>query len=128
MRRRAGKIDIFKIFLTLVVVVGGTIAWFELPHQWVKYKMDEVVQLSILEWRDKSLKKAEERLPREMDKKTIPNYILVDDCKFYEERAERHLSCYWAIDVTYPLVNKVRTLEFRSHKYLDASNHLETID
>ena len=128
MRSRSGKLNIVKILLLLMAVVGSAWGWVIGPHHWHKYKMDEVVTVSLLEWRDKSQKKGEERLVRELDKREIPTYILPSDCRFYVERDEKHLSCFWALSVSFPLVGMPQHLEFRSHKYLTGDLQLETIE
>lgn len=128
MRMRSGKLDIFKILLALVVLVAGTWVWSIGPHHWTKYKMDGVVQVSLLEWRDKSQRKGEERFARELDKRGLPTYILPSDCEFYEERDEKHVSCFWAIDVSFPLLDTPQHMEFWSHKYLTTDRQLVTVD
>ena len=123
-RRRHGKVDIAKILMALVAVALAYAAWAFLPHYWVERKMDEVVTVVLLDWRDKSLRRAQEGLPIEMDKREIPDYLLAEDCEFWEQGGEKHLECYWAIDVKYPLVDKRTTLEFYNHKYLDKNDAL----
>ena len=126
-RARQGEIDLFKLGLLIatVAVVYWGVAF--LPHYWVTYKMEEVVTVSTLEWRDKSKAKAQERLARELDKKEIPLYVVPQDCEFYEEQNRRHVDCYWAVDVKWLLIDKRTTLEFYVGKYLDSRDVLHDI-
>ena len=127
-RLRSGKINFVKIFLLLFVGTFGTYAYGWGPHYWCKYKMDQVVQECLLAWRDKSLKKAEELLPRAMDNHEIPQYVLVKDCKLYEDQGERHMRCEWTIQVKFvPFLDYTEVRTFASHKYL-SGNELGTIE
>ncbi len=124
-RRRRGKMDFFKISLLLLVAAAIYWAVAFIPHYWVAVKMDEVVTISILEWRDKhSMEKSKERLARELDNKEIPMYIAPEDCEWSLEEDRRHLDCWWAVDVKWPIVDKRTTLEFFVGKYLDKDDHL----
>jgi hypothetical protein len=127
-RARRGEIDLFKVGLLLVAVsiVYWGVAF--VPHYWVAVKMDEVVTLTTLEWRDKSKEKAIGRLDIELDKKEIPVYVLPGDCEFYEQEGRRHVDCYWAVDVKWLIVDKRTTLEFYVGKYLDGRDVLHDID
>ena len=126
MRRcRRGRIDFFKVTLALIVAMAIYWAVAFIPHYWVAAKMDEVVTISILEWRDKrSMAKSKERLERELDKKEIPQYVVPEDCEWSVEEDLRHLDCWWAVDVKWPIVDKRTTLEFYVGKYLDSDDHL----
>ncbi len=124
-RSRQGKVDLTKVVMLLVVVAAAYAAWAFLPHFWVERKMEEVVQVSLLDWRDRNNQgRAEDRLLRELDKREIPEYILAEDCEFYEQGGERHIECYWAVDIKYPLLDKRTTLEFYCHQYLDKNDGL----
>lgn len=118
-RSRQGRVDLTKTFMLLTALALAYAAWAFLPHFWVERKMDEVVTVTLLEWRDKTRKRSEDRLVKELNDREIPDYILADDCEFYEQGGEKHLECYWAVDVKYPLVDKRTTLEFYCHQYLD---------
>lgn len=128
MRLRSGKIDVVKILMVLIVVGSGFYVAVITPHYWIKYKMDEIVQVSLLEWRDRSQAKAQERLLHELDKQEIPTYIIPKDCNIYEEKGERHVRCEWAVNVVFPVINQVQHLEFGAHKYLDAKGLMETLE
>lgn len=129
MRGRSGKINFVKIFLLLALGGGGSYAYAWGPHFWCRYKMDQVVQECLLTWRDRSLKKAEEQLPKAMDDHEIPQYVLVKDCQFYEDKGERHLRCEWTISVQFvPFLDYKQVRTFASHKYLTAGNELETME
>lgn len=123
------KYNIVTIPLLLVLIVGGVFATHVGPHYWVKYKMDEVVQVTVLEWRDfQSMRRAQDRLPRELEKYEIPSYIILNDCTIFEEKGEKHVKCDWSIDVRFPLVEYKHHLDFVSHKFIDADLHLNTVD
>jgi len=123
-RLRHGRIDFVKILMGAAFIAGAYLIWAFVPPYWTAKKMDEVVTVVLLDWRDRNLHKAEANLPNELDKREIPMYIIEDDCEFWEEGKEKHLSCFWAVDVKYPLVDKRTTLEFEVHKYLDTNQNL----
>lgn len=124
--RRQGRIDIAKILMLGAFAAGAYAIWAFIPPYWTSKKMEEVVTVSILEWRDRNQMRAESQLAHELDKREIPMYIMPEDCEFWEEGREKHVSCYWAVDVKYPLIDKRTTLEYEVHQYLDADQDLHT--
>ncbi|MCB9758735.1 MAG: hypothetical protein H6739_02760 [Alphaproteobacteria bacterium] len=125
-RKRSGKIDIVKIIIFGAVAAGGYWLWTFAPHYWVKFKMDEVVQITLLEWSDKSREKAEARLLRELDEREIPEYVIPRDCELYEDQGLKHVNCAWAIEIVHPFIEKRSHLSFVSHKAVDKHRNLET--
>ena len=123
-RYRRGRVDFGKIVMAIVAVGAAYAVWAFLPPYWAERQMDEVVTVTLLDWRDHNRGRAEDGLPLTMDKREIPEYILAEDCEFWEQGGEKHLECYWAVDVKYPLVDKRTTLEFYCHQYLDKNDLL----
>ncbi|MCB9743028.1 MAG: hypothetical protein H6741_02805 [Alphaproteobacteria bacterium] len=123
-RRRQGKIDIVKIviFGGLGAAIGSV--YLFAPHYYAEWKMNDVVQVTLLEWADKNKKKAEERFLRELDKREIPTYVIRDDCEFYESEGEKHIDCQWAVEVKIPLVNHWQHLEFSAHQSVNDNRNL----
>jgi hypothetical protein len=123
-RWRRGEINVVKILVFLGIFAGLFWSYAFLPHYWTHMEMEEVVQVSLLTWRDKNKARAMETLEHELKKREIPSYIIPEDCEFYEEENRRHMECFWAVDVKYPLIEKRKTLEFVVNKYLDENDNL----
>ncbi len=122
---RRGDIDLGKIFLLLVTLVVGYLAWTFVPAYYGQFTMRRTVQETILVWRDTDkMTRAQGELERNMDKNGVPSYVWPQDCEFYEKFNERHLDCFWVVQIDYPLVEKSTELEFSVHKYLDEGNLL----
>lgn len=120
MRQRQGRLDFGKIVMLFVAASLLWGAYAFVPPHWAEREMHNVVILTLYTWRDRNLKLAQAALPREMDKAGIPEYIWPEDCRLWEEHGEKHLDCYWEVDVFYPFTDKlVKTLEFEVHHYID---------
>lgn len=119
-RRRRGDLDLGKIFTLLVVLVVGYLAWAFVPAYYGQFTMRRTVQETILVWRDTaSMAKSQKQLERNMDKNGVPSYVWPQDCEFYEKFDEKHLDCFWVVEIDYPLIDKSTEIEFAVHKYLD---------
>ncbi len=124
-RRRHGRIDIVKILMGLAAATGLWAVYAFVPPQWAEREMHNVVIMSLFEWRDRSLESAKKSLSKEMDKAEIPEYIWPEDCTYWEDGEQKHMNCYWEVDVFVPFTEKlVKTLEFEVHKYLDAKGNV----
>ncbi|MED5373493.1 MAG: hypothetical protein VX899_20920 [Myxococcota bacterium] len=122
---RAGDIDLGKVFFLLVFASLGYLGWAFLPAYYSEFQMGQAVQESILDWRDRgSMVKAQDTLERRMEYHGVPDYVWPQDCEFYEQLSERHVDCYWVVEITYPLTQKTTELEFSVHKYLDRGDLL----
>lgn len=128
-RQRHGKIDLGKAAFLVAGLVAIYLAWAFIPPYYTKYKMNEVVQITLLDWRDfNNQERSLETLVIEMDNKEVPEYVWPEDCEFFTDSTDgsRHLDCYWAVEVKYPGLQKRTQLEFQVHKYLDSRDVLKT--
>ncbi len=121
MINRRGDSTFGKLLWAGLVVGGLFVASVFYPIYLVKFEMSEVVQVVILDWRDKNKTRAQSRLKAELRKREMPDYIYAEDCEFYTQQKQKHLDCWWEVDVDLPGYHK--TLEFTIHKYLDASEN-----
>ncbi len=119
MSNRRGDSTFGKMLWAAMVVGGLYVASVFYPIYLIKFEMAEVVQVVLLEWRDKNKERAKSRLVAELKKREIPDYIYAEDCEFYTQQKQKHLDCWWEVEVKLP--GYQRTLEFIVHKYLDAS-------
>ncbi len=104
--------------LVLAMLYGAATVY---PAFLVKFKLGEVVQIILLEWRDHNKARAKSRLAVEMKKRDIPDYVYTEDCEFFTQQQEKHLDCWWEVDLE--LFGYKRTLDFSVHKYLDANEN-----
>lgn len=129
---RHGRVDIASIVLAIVVVYGCLFVRNLWPVVWTKVQVDEVAKLTLLEWRDKSERKARERMHFELNERDVPeNVVMLRDscgdwgcCLFEREKDFRHVDCWWDEPVYFPFTDRSLTLEFSVHKYLDDDDHL----
>ena len=119
-RQRQGRVDFSQILMGLVALTGLWAAWAFLPPQWAARKMENVTILTLHDWNKYGKPSAVKELPKIMDEEGIPEYIWPEDCDFWEETTDKHIDCYWEVDVMVPFTEKlVKTLEFEVHYYLD---------
>jgi hypothetical protein len=129
---RRGKMRISSIVLVFVLAYGGLFLRNLWPVFWTKVMVDEVVKLSLLEWRDKSEGKALARMKYELAKRDVPeNIVFVVEscgprgcCLFEREKDVRHADCWWDEEVEIPFTNQWVKFEFSVHKFLDPDDHL----
>jgi len=95
------------IFISIVALY----AWTFLPYYWHYMKMQEVTKSAVLEWDAwDNQARAEEKLADLLDRRSIPDYILPDDCQFLEEPVQIYtVRCAWKVDVYYPFTKKFKT-------------------
>jgi hypothetical protein len=118
---RRGRISLMNVFLFLGLGAAALVGWTFLPYYWHHLKMKEVTKSAVLEWDAYDNKaRAEEKLADLLDRRSIPDYILTEDCLFLEEPVEIYtVRCAWRVDVYYPFTKKFKTLSFET---------LETVD
>jgi hypothetical protein len=116
---RRGDSTVGKVITAVIVLGGLLVAATIYPIYLAKWEMKEIIQVVLLEWRDKNKTRAQSRLVSEIRKREVPTYIYPEDCDFYTRGKERHLDCWWEVEIDYPGYKK--TLEFTVHRYLDAS-------
>ena len=120
---RSGEINLVKIIIGLVLLSGAYWAYAFLPHYWAAMKMDEVVQVTALYYRDNphSEEKVREKYERELDIRDIPLYFEPDWCSIYDYARELHVECWWDVTVDVPALGP-KVVEFYIHKYVDPTS------
>lgn len=127
-RRRRGDIDLGKIFWLFVVLTVAYLGWSFVPAYYGHFTMRRTVQETILVWRDTgSMTRSQGDLERNMDKNGVPSYVWPQDCEFYMKFDERHVDCFWVVEIDYPLIEKSTEIEFAVHQYLDKGNLLHDV-
>ena len=118
---RSGRISLLNVFLFLGLAAVALYAWTFLPYYWHYTKMQEVTKSAVLEWDAwDNQARAEDKLSDLLDRRSIPDYILPEDCQFLEEPGPIYtVRCAWKVDVYYPFTKKFKTLSFET---------LETVD
>jgi len=92
------------------------------PYYWDYWKMKEVTKTTALQWRVYSKKAAVEKLHHMLTPGEFgDDYIDPSFCSMEDLKSRLRVSCYWEVDVEYPLSDKVRTLVF-------TTEHIETLD
>ena len=97
------------------------------PHYWAQLKMEEVAQVTVLAWRDKSEVKARDGVSFEMNDRDVPDYIGVEDCEFVTEGEVKEVTCAWDIVVNHPLSSEGTELNFFVGRGVDSSGSLYSI-
>ncbi len=131
---RSGRVKIGPILFLAAAIYGGLFLKDAFPVVWTRMQVDEVAKVTLLEWRDKSERKARSRMEFELGERNVPANIVYPaptcgerGCCLFEREKERHVDCWWDEAIFLPLSEVSWNLEFQVHKYLDADNHLRDV-
>ena len=113
-RSRSGKMNIFGLILFLGLVAGLVLAYVFVPPWLVYVKMQEITESVVLDWEGLNEGKARRRLPEELRRQEVPEYITPEMCEFKQDGKNKEVSCYWEIDVYYPYTDYFKTLSFET--------------
>lgn len=102
-------------FLLLVVLaVGLGWCWLFLPYYIDAWKMEDVAGTAVLSWANINRARGEGVLKHGLKDREIPDYLTPENCDFYEEAdGLKTVDCAWFVDVTIPVADQTRRLQFR---------------
>jgi len=132
---RQGRVQLSSILLVVLVAYSLLFLRENWAVVWTKVQVDEITKVSLLDWRDKSERKAKERINHELQEKGVPSAVLefsdvcgLGSCCFNElELGYREVECDWEDYLWFPFTNKSVRLEFWVGKYLDPDDHLRDL-
>ena len=131
---RSGRVKIGPILFLAAAIYGGLFLRDAFPVVWTRMQVDEVAKGTLLEWRDKSVRKAYTRMAFELQDRNIPAHIVYPaptcgerGCCLFEREKQRHVDCWWDEAIFLPFSEVSWMLEFRVHKYLDADDRLNDV-
>ena len=111
--------------LTLALVVFLSVpAWILGPYFLDDRRLDAIVRVVALDWRDFGEGTARSRLEYELDRARIGLWVRDEDCTLTTEGGERHVGCHWSVALVVPVVEVVVPLSFASTVAVGADGHL----
>ncbi|MBN2799629.1 MAG: hypothetical protein JXX28_10825 [Deltaproteobacteria bacterium] len=103
----------------LVVVLAWLVITFG-PYLLDDLRLDQVVEVVAIEWRDFGRERGVERLQYELDHTGIDEAHVADHhCALAEEQGRRTVDCQWSATEVIPLIDRPIVLHFQSRKALD---------
>lgn len=106
-------------------MIVGTLIALLVPLLWLypylsdDRRLDVIVRVAALDWRDFGEKRAQSRLQYELDHAGIGPWVDDDDCEFRTEPPERIVSCSWGVALEVPGLDVVLPLSFSSLARVD---------
>ncbi len=133
---RHGRVQLSTILLVALVAYSGLFIRDNWAVVWTKVQMDEITQVSLLDWRDKSERRAKDRINHELKEKGVPAGVLelsdvcgLGSCCFSElEEGYREVECSWEDYLWFPFSDRSIRLEYWVGKYLDPDDHLRDLE
>ena len=119
-RRLLRMVGIFLVLLT--VGVGTAVAALLYPYVRDDLRLDGIVRVVALDWRDFGPAKADERLRFEFDRQAIGPHTSPADCRLREAGEGREVACAWTVEIR--AAGRTLPLTFHSRATLDADGEL----
>jgi hypothetical protein len=125
-----GKTGWYKRVKLVACVVGLAVLGVPLitvfPYYADDWKLDRIVKMVALDWRDFGYEKAQVRLDYELDKAEISMYVSDNTCKMTVIDGQKRLvKCDWAVVLTLPFTHREVPLVFASEAVVDIQGNLE---
>jgi len=87
-------------------------------------KLDAIVKVVALDWRDFGEERARARLEVELDRRSIGSQVRDEDCRFEHQGEDRIVTCDWTVQVEVLLLGKTFPLSFRSTARITGSGDM----
>ena len=101
--------------LTLAFVVLLAIpVWILAPFFLDDRRLDGIVRVVALDWRDFGEERARARLEAELDQRGVGSQVRDESCTFATEGADRVVRCDWTVFVEAPILARTYPLSFGS--------------
>jgi hypothetical protein len=101
--------------LALALVVFLAIpAWVLTPFFLDDRRLDGIVRVVALDWRDFGEERARARLEAELDERGVGSQVRDESCTFATEGGDRVVQCAWTVFVEVPLLARTYPLSFAS--------------
>jgi len=87
-------------------------------------KLDAIVKVVALDWRDFGEERARGRLEVELDRRSVGNQVRDEDCRFEHQGDDRIVQCAWTVQVHILLLDRTVPLSFRSTARITGSGDM----
>jgi hypothetical protein len=101
------------LLLALVVLLAIP-AWVLAPFFLDDRRLDGIVRVVALDWRDFGEERARARLEAELDQRGVGSQVRDESCTFATEGSERVVHCDWTVFVEVPILTRTYPLSFTS--------------
>jgi hypothetical protein len=87
-------------------------------------KVDAIVKVVALDWRDFGEEKARARLEVELDRRSVGSQVRDEDCELRKEGDDKIVRCAWKVDVEILALGRTVPLSFQSTARIEANGDL----
>ena len=112
---------LFAVACAMLLVVPAVMLG---PYVLDDRKLDAIVKVVALDWRDFGEERARGRLEVELDRRSVGNQVRDEDCRFEHEGEDRIVRCAWTVQVEVLLLEKTFPLSFQSSARITPSGDM----
>lgn len=87
-------------------------------------KLDAIVKVVALDWRDFGEERARARLEVELDRRSVGSQVRDEDCRFDQEGDDKIVRCTWSVQVEILLLDRTVPLSFQSTARITGSGDM----
>ena len=98
-------------FVVVVAAIGWMVLFF--PHYVDKVKMDDCATQAVTDWAAwNNEAQARSKFNKNARARELPEHLGLELCEFLREDENFVVECAWSVDVTIPVVDETRRLNF----------------
>ena len=113
-RRRHPVLRLVGTLVLALVVLLAIPVWVLAPFFLDDRRLDGIVRVVALDWRDFGEERARARLEAELDQRGVGSQVRDESCTFATEGTERVVHCDWTVFVEVPILARTYPLSFTS--------------
>jgi hypothetical protein len=113
-RRRNPFLRLLGALLLALVVLLALPTWVLAPFFLDDRRLDAIVRVVALDWRDFGEERAKARLEAELDERGVGSQVRDESCVFATEGSDRVVRCAWTVFVDVPILTRTWPLSFAS--------------
>jgi hypothetical protein len=112
---------LFALSCALLLVIPAAVLG---PYVLDDRKLDAIVKVVALDWRDFGEERARGRLEVELDQRSVGSQVRDEDCRFEQEGDDRVVRCAWTVQVEVLLLDRTFPLSFQSTARITGSGDM----
>jgi hypothetical protein len=112
--RRRPLLRLLGSLAVTAVLLLAVPTWILGPYFLDDRRLDAIVRVVALDWRDFGEERARARLEAELDERGVGSQVRDESCTFTTEEGDRVVHCGWTVSVEVPFATRTFPLSFTS--------------